>query len=289
MALTPEIETEQLRALTVFDYLSSGITTSQLRSMTLFNFPTPEIKATQLRVQPVYQEPAQLQATQLRAMVVCRGRIEQPSLVAWTFTLDGHDFYALRLGDETTLVYDQSTQQWAEWGEDLALPNGEMNTTARWTLSTGLNWQGMGALSEVMGTDIVAGDDTFGSIYAFDATEDEDYKVYTDTMNPFTRIAQGQLVMTGRDSVPIWGVQLSGSVGEQWTGDLVNVELLSSDDMGNSYNSHGIIPIAQGAYSYRLDWNSLGAMDNPGRLFKVIDDGALVRLDALDAYDRDGQ
>lgn len=288
MANTPSIEAEQLRSFAVFDYITAGIPTSQLRSMTLFNFPTPHVLATQVRVQPVYREPATFQATQLRAMVVCRGRVDQPSLVAWTFTLDGHDFYALRLGDVTTLVYDQETQQWAEWGEDIPMPNAQVDRNGRWTLSTGLNWQGMGALAGGVGTDVVAGDDTFGAIYAFDPVKDEDYKVYTETDQPFTRVAQGQLLMTGRDAVPIWGVQLSGSVGEQWTGDLVNVELLSSDDMGNSYNSHGIIPIAQGSYDYRLDWNSLGTMNNPGRIFKVIDDGALVRLDALDAYERDG-
>ncbi len=287
MANTPEIEGEQLRSMVVSRFFSPEIEAELLRSMTLYNFPTNSITSTQSRVQPAYHAPGTVEATQLRSIVVCRGRTAQPNIVAWTFTLDGHNFYALRLGDETTFVYDQDTQQWAEWGEDLPALDNQRDKNARWTLSTGLNWQGIGALADTAGSDIVAGDDTFGALYVFDPEDDQDYKVYVAGDESFTRIAQGQLLSTGRDSVPIWGVQLSGSVGEQWTGDLVNVELLSSDDMGNTYFSHGIIPITQGEYNYRLDWNSLGSMNNPGRLFKVIDDGALVRLDALDAVDRD--
>lgn len=286
--LVTDLEANQLRVMAAFHLATADINANQLRAMTVFNFPTEFIKANQLVVVPVYREPASIQANQLRVMAVVRGRVDQPSLVAWTFTLDGHDFYALRLGDVTTLIYDQNTQQWAEWGEDLPIGDGITDTNARWTISTGLNWQGLGALAQIMGTDVVAGDDTFGAIYVFDPEEDEDYKAYTGAGQPFTRVAQGQLTMVGRDAVPIWGVQLSGSVGEQWSGDLVNVELQSSDDMGNSYYSHGVVSIVQGNFAYRLDWNSLGAMNNPGRLFKVIDTGALVRLDALDAYDRDG-
>jgi hypothetical protein len=267
------------------DVPAVNIDTEQLRSLALYNFSTPEVYSTQLRSIVAFREPAVINGTQLRSVVVCRGRTAQPNLVAWTFTLDGHDFYALRMGDDTTLIYDANTQQWAEWGEDLPVGDGTTNTNARWVLSTGLNWQGIGALAYEVGTDIVAGDDTFGAVYVFDATDDEDYSSYSGSTAPFTRVVQGQLTMAGRDSIPIWGVQLSGSVGEQWTGDLINVELQSSDDMGNSYFSHGINTVSQGAYDFRLDWNSLGMMNNPGRLFKVIDNGAMVRVDALDTYD----
>lgn len=288
MANTPSIISTKLSAQVVERSFSGGMNMNQLRSVTLYNFPANGMAATQARVLPVISEEAGMEVTQLRTLVVARGRAEQSSVVAWTFTLDGHDFYALRLGDETTLVYDQNTQQWAEWGEDLPTGSGVTDTNARWTMSTGLNWQGMGALAEVVGTNIVAGDDTFGAVYAFDPAEDEDFKMYSEDFEPFTRIAQGQLVLGGRNSTPVWGVQLGGSIGDTWTGDLVNVELQSSDDSGNTYFSHGIIPVPQGDYNFRLDWTSLGAMTSPGRLFKIIDDGAIVRLDSLDSYDQNG-
>lgn len=284
---TARMDANQLRAISLSGGPTMDINANQLRAVTLVNFPTPQIKANQLRSIVAFRENSTIQVNQLRALVVARGRTDQPHLVAWTFTLDGHDFYALRLGDKITLVYDQSTQQWAEWGEDLPIGGGLMNTDDRWMLSTGMNWQGMSNLAATMGSDIVAGDDTYGILYVLDPEEDEDYKGYKEAFDPFTRVAQGQLTMTGRDSVPIWGVQLSGSVGQQWDGDLVNVELQSSDDLGNSYYSHGVQSIVQGNFDYRLDWNSLGAMDNPGRLFKVIDNGAMVRIDALDTYDQD--
>lgn len=264
-----------------------NINTTKGTILAPIHIPATNINTTKGLVAAVQRSNGFINVTGGKLLAVAQGRIAQPSLVAWTFTLDGHDFYALRLGDDTTLIYDQNTQQWAEWGEDIALTAGGIDTQGRWTLSTGLNWQGIGALANVMGSDIIAGDDTFGALYAFDPGFDEDYKPQTKTPTSFHRVAQGQLVMAGRDYVPIWGVRLTGSVGEQWTGLLVNVELQSSDDMGNSYFSNGIKIIPQNSYGFRLDWNSLGAMNAPGRIFKIIDDGAMVRIDALEAYDRD--
>jgi hypothetical protein len=56
-----------------------------------------------------------LRVPQADVLAYVRGRIQNPKLRAWTFTLDGHDFYVLRLGMDLTLVYDVYSEQWMDW------------------------------------------------------------------------------------------------------------------------------------------------------------------------------
>lgn len=37
---------------------------------------------------------------------------------AWTFAIDGHSFYVLRIPGQGTWVYDASTREWPQWGAD---------------------------------------------------------------------------------------------------------------------------------------------------------------------------
>jgi len=37
---------------------------------------------------------------------------------AWTFGMDGHQFYVLTIPGQGTFIYDASTREWAKWGSD---------------------------------------------------------------------------------------------------------------------------------------------------------------------------
>jgi hypothetical protein len=257
------------------------------KSMTVYNYPSQSMRSTyQATLNPVARQPDDgLQLFQVRTMMVGRGRIDRRDQLAWTYTLDGHDYYVLRLGDDQTIVYDLSTGQWVDWGETDVGLDGQPNVNSRWRLATGMNWRGLSGLADEKGSDVVVGDDTYGMLHVLDPLYEVDYHAEIDDTRPFERRAQGMITMSGRDSVPVFGVQLTGSAGEQYDDTLVNVELKSSDDWGHTYFSHGVLQADKSDYNIRTDWNGLGSITSPGRLFLIVDDGALARIDSLDTYD----
>src|SRR5690606_14907332 len=93
-----------------------------------------QVRATSLRISSLFRQiTQQLRVTQLRVISLVRGRVANPRVRTWTFTLDGHDFYVLRLGDQETLVYDVSTEQWVNW-DSAGLPF--------WRPNVGMSWIG---------------------------------------------------------------------------------------------------------------------------------------------------
>lgn len=232
---------------------------------------------------PVVQEKT-LQVTKANYQVVCLGRKELPHILAWTATLDGHDYYFLQLSD-LTLVYDLHSGQWYNWGS----ANREL-----WRAQIGTDWNGnlariIGQGTELNASNIIVGDYLSGALYFLDPNlnEDEDY-AEPGTLIPFQRVVYGQLAMRGIDYVPCNGVQLSGSIGEGVSAQNLNVTLSFSDDQGHTFYSAGDITYQPGNYEQTFHWRSLGSVRGPGRLFRVVDWGALVRIDGLDMDDGEG-
>lgn len=255
---------------------AASITSSQARALALINYPTPDMRAAQARVIATVRQDSDIEVAQARVLVVGRGRFEVPRITAWTFTLDGHDFYVLKLPTET-LVCDLSTNKWHVWGS---------GDDVIWRAHTGIQWQRPLALAATYGSNIVCGDDTYGMVYFFAPEAQVDEHPETDRVDiPFQRAIIGQIALRGRDAVPCWGVEVYGSIGEQITADYVSVQLYTSDDQGHTYDDHGALDINMGDYSARLEWLSLGQMQAPGRLVKVVDYGALVRIDGLEVPD----
>jgi hypothetical protein len=89
-------------------------------------------------------------------VVLTAGRTANPKLRAWTFSLDGHDYYVLRLGDSLTLVYDVYSEQWMDWDAF-----GEIF----WPVNIGFNWVGgqgvTDAAGDTFGSNVLVGDDTY--------------------------------------------------------------------------------------------------------------------------------
>jgi phosphohistidine swiveling domain-containing protein len=218
------------------------------------------------------------QVSQAYVIVAAIGRVNDPVVRGWTFTLDGHDFIVYRLGNQKTLLYDTHSQQWYNWGSG----DGDL-----WRAYNGCNWLGGDGFASAYGSNVVVGDDGNGSLYFLDpdGETDDDALLGEDEPRTFERFVQGQVVVKGYGLQPCYGVSLIGSTGEVTNTDLTSVTLSYSDDRGETYSDAGTREVEADAYDTRLHWRSLGSIRLPGRIFKVTDYGALKRIDSLDMED----
>lgn len=247
---------------------------SQFGLRTVFNYPADAAQVSQFIVRSFDDPTPMLRISQLFVRVLIKGRVDDPRVRAWTFTLDGHDFYVLHLGATETLIYDTHTGEWYNWGS---------GTSPLWNAYTGCNWIG-GRKWALNWSNVVCGDDGNGALYFLSPDDDaDDDSLYgSGAPRPFTRIATGQLVVKpGYASVPCYGVQVFGSIGARGEDD-ATVNLQVSDDRGYNYTDCGDIELDSENYTARLNWLSLGSMVSPGRLFKITDTGALKRIDSLE-------
>lgn len=183
---------------------------------------------------------------------------------AWEFTLDGHTFYVITLGEQGTWVYDMTTGQWAEW---------ETDGFGSWNMERGVTWKG----------DIIAADRENGIIWRLDPTSfiDNDFKTQT-------RVATGGLALRGRDMPSNNAFYLTASKGQFDVGSTLpateaTVLLEYSDDQGKTFTSAGTVTIEDGNFVQDVQWQSLGVMQAPGRVFRITDVGAIARIDGADA------
>lgn len=261
--------------------LATGLPSPDIRvtvsySLVAYNVSTASMRATQLRTDLAVMPSAPIDVTQSYALVAVLGRPDNTKIRAWTFSLDGHDFYILRLDDTETLVYDMTSQQWSKWtspGED------------HWRAWTGTNWLGMSSASVLGGAQskIVAGDDTYGLLWTVNPEVGYDDHPETGEADPqaFNRKVMGGVPMRMRETKPIAAVYLLGSAGSPQVAD-ATVTLRTSDDAGRTWIDHGSITVTPGDYSQEYAWRSIGLMKAPGKLFELSDTGATVRIDGLD-------
>lgn len=196
-------------------------------------------------------------------------------LKAWSFEMDGHEQYVLRLGDTETLVYDLTTGKWAAWDSP------DQNT---WRAALGVNWLGMERDGYDSGavTNVVVGDDAFGLLWTLDPTAglDQNPNAASDDQ-PFTRVVTGGLPMRGRQSPRCNAVFLTIATGSPVVDNAV-INLRISDDFGTTYQDCGDVSVPAGVYSTEIEWRSLGLIRAPGRIFEFTDTGATVRIDGAD-------
>lgn len=253
---------------------------TQAAVLTAINFPTEELRTTQAGIMTAVKSAMPIRVTQARVLAAVRGRVDNSRVRAWTFTLDGHDFYILRLGDLSTLVYDTYSEQWYEW-------DGEDRTT--WRLNLGANWLGASALAKEYGSSILVGDDTLGVLWFLDPNlgYDQDPDLLDDDPHPFTRVVSAQVPVQGRDNIRCNNVFILADMGQPaLTGGTVTLSM--SDDVGQTFSDQGSITVVAGNYKQELYWPSLGQITAPGRIFKITDDGAVTRIDAMEMNSRAG-
>lgn len=277
MALTPEVRVTQGRVFSLAE--GSTLRLTQARVYASINFPTEELRVTQGRVYAAATAAMALRVTQARVFAAVRGRMDNPRLRAWAFTLDGHDFYVLRLGDTKTLVYDLYSQQWMDWS------SWEKDY---WRANIGANWLGANADADEFGSNVIVGDDTFGLLWLLDPNqgfdEHPDYTIDEDL--PMERVVMAQMPIGGRAVMPCNVVYLTAdNSGPTFTGATVTLDI--SDDEGKSFQAQGTITIAPENSGQELAWRSLGQISAPGRLFRITDTG-LARIDSLEMNDDAG-
>jgi len=258
------------------------ISTSQEQVLAAGIYPSNKVEVSQLTTQAAVTNPTLLESSQINVLVASLGKSTDPAVRAWTFTLDGHDYYVLRLGTQETLIYDDHTQQWYTWA------GGDENT---WNAYNGCNWYGGESWSYIYGSSVIAGDDGNGSLYFLNPMQDTDDSPVAGSALPipFRREVYGQLPFRGYKRMPCFGIQVQGSIGNQTNTAIDTVDLLTSDDRGQTYQDAGAIPITPGNADTRLNWRSVGSMKAPGRIFKLVDYGALKRIDSMDMEDGSGK
>lgn len=278
MAITPTIQASQASVTTITDGETSDILISQAFITSVANFPTERIDSSQFFVTTLTSgATSSVEVSQSFITVVARGAVADPKVRVWTFTLDGHDMYVLRLGNTETLVYDTLSEMWYVWGS---------NEADLWKAYNGQNWLGAEGLADIYGSNVVVGDDANGSIYFLDpnGVTDDDPVGGSELPREFPRRVMSGSPTRGYGRKKVFSVQLEGSIGKQLSSD-DTVTLSYSDDRGISYVTAGAIAVPEGDYHTRIDWRSLGSYKAPGRLYRIEDRGSLKRIDSLTLLD----
>lgn len=273
MVAATSIETSQAGAVVVSgNPASNSAKVSLLGLSAVANYPSVATRVSQAGVVALTEVDSKISVSQAGVMVVARGRTYSPSLRAWPYTLDGHDCVVIRLGEVKTLVYDLSTSQWSWY------TSNDLNF---WRLKIGMNWYTPGNIPSQYGSNIICGDDTFGHLWILNPEQGYDISAADQTSEiRFPRIATGQVLARQRASLPVFSVFLTGDFGDPVaSGDYVTLEY--SDDLGKTFTSAGNITVTPSDYSQRFNWRSLGNITQAGRLFRITDDGAFARIDAL--------
>lgn len=277
MALTPQVRGSQAGAITVTQ-AEIDLEVSQAGALVVAIWPAEFVENSQDGAVVITFAETTLQASQAGVMVVGKGRVQDPYLRAWSYEMDVHWKYVLRLPTGITLVYDQYAKQWYNWGSW---------SSTQWRPFHGTNWHGCGALMEAYGSNVVCGDDGNGSLYFLNplSPTDDDAIFGAEVPRTFDRIVTGQMTVRGNEYHPCYGVELGGSIGANEP-DYVNVTLYTSDDGGQTYDDQGTVTVDAGDWNARVDWSSgLGSYTSPGRLFRIVDDGALARIDFIEMMD----
>lgn len=244
----------------------------------IVNEPALQLDISNANVDAVVVNEQTLSVSQSYVLAIVRGRVADPKVRLWTFTLDNHDYVVIRLGESETYIYDTLSKQWYVWGS---------GNTSVWKAHTGSNWLAGYAHANDYGSNIVVGDDVNGALYFLDpdSSLDDHNEDGDETPVPFQRVVQGQIKVKGYDVFPCYGVHLMGSIGKIEEVDDTTVGLETSDDQGVNYTNRGTVDIPEAEYSTRVHWRSLGSIKLPGRLFKLTDYGVLKRIDSLDMED----
>lgn len=238
-------------------------------------YPSDFVRTSQARIHYLASETNKVNVAQAKLLAAGVGRIFDPKVRVFTFTLDGHDYVAIRLGNYETLIYDTHADQFYIWGS---------GDSRLWQAYDGINWPGGGKPSYTYGSNIVVGDDGNGSIYFLDPDADEDDDSIQGTLlkRPFRREVSGQYPVTTYSALRCYGIELYGSIGQYDAGILhPEVTLSYSDDRGDTYVSPDPITVERGDWEGRLFWRSLGSVGPMGRIFTIKDYGALKRIDTM--------
>lgn len=184
-------------------------------------------------------------------------------LSAWAFNWRGHLFYALATA-QGTFCFDVSTGEWSEWKS-----YGRTN----WRAGVGVQ----------VGSQVYAGDTESGRIWRLsdDAATDEGVEIE----RIFTALAPFPNGTMRCDNLG-----LSVAVGRAPLGGAPQIEMRFSRDGGFTWSVWSAVSLGgQGEYRTRVNWNRLGLIDAPGRVFEFrLTDEAPWRVSGVRINERLG-
>lgn len=179
---------------------------------------------------------------------------------AWFFVLDGHEMYVLDLGPEGTWIFDRSSNEWCQF-----ITSGYV----QWNFANGCMW----------GNRIVAGD-----LLTTEVWEMQPSMLFDNGATEIIHTVTGGVATRDRvyHSVDMFRLACSSGLYTDTTG-AATVTLSFSDDQGNTYVTMDTYTLTEGKFSQEFLWTSLGSFAAPGRIFKITDSGAFLRIDGADA------
>ena len=178
---------------------------------------------------------------------------------AWTFTLDGHVFYVLNLGDEGTFLYDITTKEWCVFKTT--------STAPLWNMAVGTMWNSR----------VIAGDLSSNQVWELDPNATLD-----NATDEITRVVTGIITRRSRNFMSVGALRVACSNGALSGSGDSSLDLIFSDDQGNTWSSTFSAPLTSGSHSQEVAFLALGAFAAPGRVFQLSDTGGLVRISSAD-------
>lgn len=179
---------------------------------------------------------------------------------AWTFDHDGHTFYVLDLAERGALCYNLTTQSWSNW--DTAGYEGHFN------MKNGFHWRD--------GKQVVGGGILAGLLVAFDPD------TYIDEgFRPVSYEINGVIFASSEAYIKQYALRLVGSPARTGLYDVISPPILNmsfSDDNGATWSDPRALELSMSDTSQRLEFRSLGAFSQPGRLFRMFDSGGIKFL-----------
>ena len=184
---------------------------------------------------------------------------DTPRQKAWTFDFDGHTFYVLDLAEQGAMVYDLTTQSWSRW--DTAGYEGHFN------MKNGFHWRD--------GKQVIGGGMLDGLLVGLDEASylDEDFR-------PVVYEVNGVLFASAEKYIRQFNLRLVGSPGRTGLVDPISPPILNltySDDNGGTWSNPRAIELTQDK-NQRIEFRSLGAFRQPGRIFRMYDNGGIKFL-----------
>lgn len=242
------------------------VATGQIVALVTFANPAvPTVRSTKASLAATTEGLGIVANSQVVVLAAFRtGTMENLKNRAWSYTLDGHTFYVLTLGEQGTFVYDFTTKQWNQ---------PQTQGLVGWNMELGVTWKG----------DIIAGDQQNPIIWRLtpDAFLDDGFKVQK-------RRVTGVIPVRQRDFISCFAFRLTASVGKvdvpiTAPATVGKVTLSYSDDQGVTFTKDETILIDVGNTKQQLQWLSLGTIQQPGRVFRIEDEGGIKRISGADA------
>ena len=183
---------------------------------------------------------------------------ETPRQRAWTFDFDGHTFYCLDLGDRGCMVYDLTTQAWSNWSTS--------GYEGHFNFKNGFHWRD--------GKSVIGGGLLQGLLVEMEETD----QYLDEGFRPVAYELQGVVFSTTEAYLRQYNLRLVGSPGRTGLEDLEDPPRLGmqfSDDNGANWSTVKYTTLKQDVTTQRIEFRSLGAFRQPGRIFRLFDSGGI--------------